>query len=128
VARLPPKYPAVDLGQLPVGIINAVLGTELEPGRVRLSEQAHRHMAEDHPDDYAVCFPVLAAAIATPTFIGQAPCQPTTSRCCAGSTTRPERWFWLRSAWRWTTPAPIASEAATWWLGNGSTSAAEVAG
>jgi hypothetical protein len=54
-------------------MINAVLGTELEPGNVRLSEQAHRHMAEDHPDDYAVCFPVLATAIATPTFIGQAP-------------------------------------------------------
>jgi hypothetical protein len=58
---------------LPVAAINAVLGTELEPGHVRLSEQAHRHIAEDHPDDYAVCFPALAAAIAAPSFIGQAP-------------------------------------------------------
>ena len=46
-------FPARDLGPLPVDAINAVLGTELEPGNVRLSEAAHRHMAEDHPDDYA---------------------------------------------------------------------------
>jgi hypothetical protein len=54
-------------------MINAVLGTELEPGRVRLSRRAHRHIAEDHPDDYAACFPALTAAIAAPSFIGQAP-------------------------------------------------------
>jgi hypothetical protein len=70
---IPPFYPAVDLGFLPVAAINVILGTELEPGRVRLSEQAHRHIAEDHPDDYALCFPALAATIAAPSFIGQAP-------------------------------------------------------
>src|SRR4029077_10954858 len=69
----PVLYPAVDFGPLPVAAINAVLGTELEPGHVRLSEQAHRHIAVDHPDDYAVCFSALAAAIAAPSFIGQAP-------------------------------------------------------
>ncbi len=71
--NFPTLYPAVDLGPLPVEAINAVLGTELEPGHVRLSEQAHRHIAEDHPGDYAMCFPALAAAIAEPSFIGQAP-------------------------------------------------------
>ena len=70
----PPKlYPAIDLGPLPVDLINAVLGTELDPGLVHLSEQAHRHMAEDHPEDYALCFASLRLAISTPSFIGQAP-------------------------------------------------------
>jgi hypothetical protein len=73
MAPSPKFYPAIDLGALPVDAINAVLGTELEPGRVRLSQQAHRHVATDHPDDYDVCFPVLPVAIAAPSFIGQAP-------------------------------------------------------
>src|SRR5690348_3977020 len=68
-----PPYPARDLGPLPVDLINAVLGTELEPGRVLLSAQAHKHMAEDHPTDYPACIAALSTAIAEPTFIGQAP-------------------------------------------------------
>jgi hypothetical protein len=70
----PPKpYPAIDLGPLPVKLINDALGTELEPGRARLSRTAHRHMAVDHPADYPICIAEIAPAIATPTFIGQAP-------------------------------------------------------
>lgn len=68
-----PHYPALDLGPLPVQLVNAALGTELEPGNVRMSAAAHRHMAEDHPDDYAVCAASLSLAIAEPSFIGQAP-------------------------------------------------------
>lgn len=30
-------------------------------------------MAVDHPTDYSICIVELAAAIATPTFVGQAP-------------------------------------------------------
>ncbi len=67
------RYSAVSLGDLPVTAINVALGTELEPGPVRLSEAAHRHMAEDHPDDYPDCIAVLPQAVAAPTFIGQAP-------------------------------------------------------
>jgi hypothetical protein len=55
------------------GLINAVLGTELEPGLVRLSRTAHRHMAVDHPADYPVCIAEIAHALAAPSFIGQAP-------------------------------------------------------
>lgn len=70
----PPKpYPAIDLGPLPVELVNAVLGTELEPGLVRLSERAHQHMAEDHPDDYPLCLASLQLAISSPSFMGQAP-------------------------------------------------------
>ncbi len=68
-----PRYPAVALGDLPVAAINTALGTELEPGPVRLSEAAHRHMAEDHPSDYPDCIAVLPQAVAAPTYIGQAP-------------------------------------------------------
>ena len=69
----PPRYLPIDLGPLPVELINATLGTELEPGRVRLSTQAHRHIAEDHPDDYTTCIAALPDAITTPSFIGQGP-------------------------------------------------------
>lgn len=67
------SYEALDLGPLPAERINAALGTDLSPGAVRLSSQAHRHVAEDHPDDYATCIAALPAAIASPTFAGQAP-------------------------------------------------------
>ena len=70
-----PTYPALDLGPLPVEIINAVLGTDLDAGGVHLSPRAHQHIAEDHPDDYAVCIAHLRVTIETPTFIGQAPRQ-----------------------------------------------------
>jgi hypothetical protein len=70
---MPPPYPALDLGPLPVELVNATIGTELDPGQVRLSPSAHRHMAEDHPTDYPVCITALAQAIGDPTFIGQAP-------------------------------------------------------
>lgn len=66
-------YPAQDLGPLPVNAINAAIGTELLPGRVRLSRQAHKHMAEDHAADYLDCMAVLPTAVASPSFVGQAP-------------------------------------------------------
>jgi hypothetical protein len=66
-------YLALDLGPLPVDLINDVLGTELEYGHARLSGTAHRHMAVGHPADYPVCIMEIGAAIATPTFVGQAP-------------------------------------------------------
>jgi hypothetical protein len=70
-----PLYDARDLGPLPVDLINAILGTDLEPGSARLSMRAHEHIATDHPDDYAICLDVLAQAIAAPSFVGQDPTQ-----------------------------------------------------
>jgi hypothetical protein len=66
-------YPAIDLGPLPVGLINDAVGTEPEPGHARLSKAAHLHMVIDHPTDYPVCIAAIVAVIASPTFIGQAP-------------------------------------------------------
>lgn len=69
----PEPYPALDLGPLPVDLVDEALGTELMPGRVRLSRTAHRHMATDHPADYPACIAHIAATVAMPTFIGQSP-------------------------------------------------------
>ena len=68
-----PRYVAIDLGELPVEAINRALGTELEPGRARLSARAHEHIAVDHPADYAVCLDLLPQVITNPSFIGQDP-------------------------------------------------------
>lgn len=67
------QYPLINYGSLPVEKINHVMDTELEPGNVRLSARAHKHIAEDHPDDYAICIAAMTDAIANPSFIGQAP-------------------------------------------------------
>lgn len=72
-ARMANRFRARDFGPLPVDLINATIGTELEPGVVRLSAAAHRHIAEDHPNDYAACMSALPLALAAPSFIGQAP-------------------------------------------------------
>lgn len=74
--KKPDPYPARDLGDLPVALVNAALGTELVPGLVRLSRQAHRHMARDHAADYPDCLAALPLAVTAPTFIGQAPGRP----------------------------------------------------
>lgn len=72
-AKRAPCYKPMALGPLPVEAINRALGTELEAGMARLSATAHRHMAEDHADDYAACISVLADAVVSPSFVGQAP-------------------------------------------------------
>jgi hypothetical protein len=67
------NYGAIELGAMPVDTINRTLGTELEEGNVRVSRTAHKHIAEDHPADYELVMASLSLAIATPTYLGQAP-------------------------------------------------------
>lgn len=67
------KYEPLALGPLPVDQLNAVLGTALVPGDVRMSSQAHKHMAEDHPKDYQICHGALKTAVKYPHFAGQGP-------------------------------------------------------
>jgi hypothetical protein len=54
-------------------MINRTIGTELQPGLARLSSKAHRHVKIDHPEDYALCMPLINAVVTNPSFIGQAP-------------------------------------------------------
>jgi hypothetical protein len=71
---LPPPYLARDFGLLPTARINRTIGTELAPGQAYLSSQAHKHIAEDHPQDYAACMAALeAGCVQRPTYAGQAP-------------------------------------------------------
>ncbi|MEL3890728.1 hypothetical protein V6B08_10655 [Ferrovibrio sp. MS7] len=68
-----PKFDAIPLGPLPVDLINLALGVVLAPGNARLSAQAHRHMATDHPEDYPLCVASLGNAIKYPHYVGQGP-------------------------------------------------------
>ena len=69
-----PRHVALDLGPLPVSLVNATLDTELEPGNVRLSVSARNHIAERHPDDYDACLAALTGGcVQEPTYIGQDP-------------------------------------------------------
>jgi hypothetical protein len=67
------KYAQILLGALPVDLINATLEADLEPGDAILTSRAHRHVALDHPNDYAAVITYLALVIAQPTYIGQSP-------------------------------------------------------
>lgn len=64
---------ALRLGPLDVSLVNRTLGTELEPGDLYLSRQAHWHIAKDHAEDYAACMAALRRIGQSPGLIGQAP-------------------------------------------------------
>ena len=65
-----PKQPDLNLGPLPVHILNARLGYELRPGNVVFSRGAQSHAARRHPGDYSLFQPHLAAVIANPMYVG----------------------------------------------------------
>lgn len=67
------KYPAFVVGPLPVDKINQALGVDLAPGVVSVSSACHRHIAEDHPDDYPHIMEALASIVTGPLYIGQDP-------------------------------------------------------
>ena len=68
------NYRSLDLGRLPSAVINHVLRAHLEEGVVRLSAAAHRHIAEDHPEDYEICMNALRkGALQAPNYIGEDP-------------------------------------------------------
>jgi|tagenome__1003787_1003787.scaffolds.fasta_scaffold20467564_2 hypothetical protein len=75
------RYRAQRLGLLPHELVSRTLGMDLAPGRVYLSAAAHRHIAKEHPADYRMVISTLEAAIAQPTYLGQAPHQPDNFEC-----------------------------------------------
>jgi hypothetical protein len=68
-------YKPILYGFLPVDVISPVLKEDLREGRVRLSALAHKHIAQDHPEDYEFCLRYMAQAIENPTYVGQSPWQ-----------------------------------------------------
>jgi hypothetical protein len=67
------RYAQLLLGPLPVELINATLGVDLEPGDAILTARAHRHIAKDHAEDYATVMTYIQVLISSPTYIGQSP-------------------------------------------------------
>lgn len=64
---------AISLGALDVDLVNATLGTEIEPGNIYLSRKAHWHIARDHSEDYDSCMAALRRVGTLPGLIGQSP-------------------------------------------------------
>ncbi|MCP1236497.1 hypothetical protein NKW55_07730 [Gluconobacter kondonii] len=64
---------AILLGPLNVEIINRTIETDLLPGDLYLSKQAHWHIAKDHPEDYDACMRAIRCAAERPGLIGQSP-------------------------------------------------------
>jgi hypothetical protein len=60
----------IDLGHLPVAMINKALGFDLEPGPLLLDDAAFAHIAEDHPADLDAFFAIWRLA-KPPNFAGQ---------------------------------------------------------
>lgn len=64
------KQPDLILGLLPVEEINRTLNLELDVGPVVFSRAAQRHAAAQHPLEYPVLQPHVAAILAAPLYLG----------------------------------------------------------
>lgn len=64
------KLVELRLGPLPVDLINAALGLELEPGEVIFSVPAQMHARRNHFDDFPKCLPHTGAVVSAPSFVG----------------------------------------------------------
>ena len=65
------KRKSFRVGSLPADLINSALDTELEVADVWVSKACHRHIADDHPDDYPVIMANLIDVLRSPTYAGQ---------------------------------------------------------
>jgi hypothetical protein len=68
-----PKYKAFRVGPLPADAINRALGTELDVADVWVSKECHRHIAEDHSQDYQAVMANIIDIIRSPAWVGQDP-------------------------------------------------------
>jgi hypothetical protein len=67
------RFPAIDLGPLPVELINAILRCALGPGIVHFSAANQDHAFERHREEFLTCLPYVAATVLDPEYIGQSP-------------------------------------------------------
>ena len=67
------RYESRRLGPLCANRINKIIGTELDVADVWVSKAAHRHIAEDHPEDYEAFWENLPELISNPSYVGQRP-------------------------------------------------------
>ncbi|WP_420605622.1 hypothetical protein [Novosphingopyxis sp.] len=70
-----PEIVALDLGPLPVGQINKVLGLNLVAANAHFSVRAQTHSLTRHPEDFELCRRYVGQIVANPDYVGQAPGQ-----------------------------------------------------
>jgi hypothetical protein len=70
------RFRALDLGPLPVELVNSVLRCTLAPGRVLFSAANQDHAYGRHAEKYLACRAHIAATVVAPHFIGQSPHHP----------------------------------------------------
>jgi hypothetical protein len=66
-------WTTLNMGPLPVGLVQRCLGIELPPGLVEFSAHAQEHAFTKEPAREPVCRPHLLDVVARPTHIGQEP-------------------------------------------------------
>ena len=64
------RQPDLQLGPLPVSLINRTLGTDFVFGEVVFTRAAQIHAASRHPEEYPVCLPYVGFVIQSPLYIG----------------------------------------------------------
>lgn len=65
------EHETLELGPLPVQVINRTLDRELREGDAILTGIIQRHVLRSHPDDYSRCLLHVAAVVLNPLFIGE---------------------------------------------------------
>ncbi|MBP2233130.1 hypothetical protein J2847_006465 [Azospirillum agricola] len=59
----------LELGPLPVDIIEATLGIEVELGPVVFTVSNQKHALNKHPEDFGRCLPHIGTVVAKPTYL-----------------------------------------------------------
>lgn len=67
------RFPAIDVGPLPIELVNTVLRCALKPGLVHFSAANQDHAFDRHGEEFLACAPHVAAAVLAPEYIGQSP-------------------------------------------------------
>jgi hypothetical protein len=65
-----PRHKEIQFGDLPVDKINRAWSLELDEGIVVMSGNAQTHARRRHPEDFARCFPHVAAIVTNPLYVG----------------------------------------------------------
>lgn len=63
------KFTPLLIGPLPVCIIEATLGIEVEPGPVVFTVSNQKHALKSHPADFGRCLPHIGAVVSNPMYL-----------------------------------------------------------
>src|SRR4051812_36736441 len=63
------SFVLLELGPLPVDLIESTLAIEVEAGPVVFTVSNQKHSATRHPDDFGRCLPHIGAVVAKPIYL-----------------------------------------------------------